>query len=325
MSEIEVGLGTLSASRIGTMNKCGLAFKYQYVNKLPAPYDTGARMFGIAIHDGVDNWYLEQDYKTYALRDCVRERWKDLLPPSIWSGVHDMISLREGCDKVVEEIKATRDVKSPESTKAFLTSDENQAFKEAKNELLLLCDKSSEVRWAKDEDPFKAYSKSLDMADMLQERWRPQPQPLAVEQSFMIDIGDFQVRGRIDQLRQDINLETGELLDPVLLDIKTGRQLFSQMDAFVQAFCYWQALALNPDLPDTNTFVFFNTRTGKEQRGTIDPDRHAALAYRILNGVGRRIAMAQFEPSYGFWCKMCDFNDICASEINLWEGDGVVT
>ena len=253
----------------------------------------------------------------------MKECWELLLPPTIWAMVNQMGELKLATDAVAADIKASRDVKNPEATKAYQTSEEYQSFKEARGEMMAICDSTDEIKWPKDEDPFKAFERSMEVADALQKRWRPQPKPLAVEQAFNITIGDIEVRGRIDQLRQDINLETGELKEPELLDIKTGRQLFSQMDAFVQAFCYWQALQLNDELPNTDTFVFHHARTGKEQRGKIDPVRHTALASTVLNGVGRRIAMAQFEPCYGYWCKMCDFNDICSGEISLWQGDGV--
>lgn len=319
----DVPLTTLSPSRIGTANKCGLAFKYQYVQKLPAPYDSGARMFGNAIHDGVSVWYNERDYRTDSLEACVNEQWERLLPEEIWSEVNELIGLHNATAAVAEYIKLTRPtIKAPMSTKQFLESAEYIAFNERKQGMVALCDKSEVVKWPKDEDPFKAYVKAGQIARDLEQRWRPHPKPLAVEVGFEVVLEGFTVRGRIDQLRQDVDIN-GVLLPPRILDIKTGRQLFSQMDAFLQAFIYYEGVKAIDGLPTTDLFDFLHARSGKVQQGTIDPERHRKLALRILNGVCTRIALAQWEPNYGFWCKSCDFRDVCSSEINLWKDDGL--
>jgi hypothetical protein len=132
------------------------------------------------------------------------------------------------------------------------------------------------------------------------------------------------VRGRIDMFREDYNPSTGEVYRGIV-DIKTGRNPLSQMDAFLQSFIYWKAADEQPDLPKTRDVAFYLTRKDRYQQGQVDPERHGRLASLILNGRARQIAMGQFEPSFGFWCKRCDFQDLCSNEISLWQGeDGLV-
>lgn len=330
-------LTDFSAHRIGIANKCGKAFEFQYVDKLPAPYEAGSLLFGSVIHDGVEEWYgpgprssaNENRHRERDLVEICNQRWEGLLPPKIWEALGEMVALDAECKAVAEAIHLQRpDLKSPSQTKAYMESKAVKSLTEAKQEVLRLCEHSQEIRWPKDEDPFKAYKKVQVIAERLQREWRKQPRPLLVEEPFRLEFQDYVIRGRIDQLREDVNPETGELLEPEIDDIKSGRNSLTQMEAFWQAFIYWKANAIWEHTPDTRRVGFTLVRhvdehgRTKVQRGTIDPKRHERLASKILNGVARRVITAQFEPAYGYWCKRCDFRDHCATEIDLWGAEG---
>jgi hypothetical protein len=156
----------------------------------------------------------------------------------------------------------------------------------------------------------------------MERRWRHLPRPLLVEGSFVLELFGFRVRGRIDALRADPMPPTGEAF-LTIVDYKTGRQPLTQMEAFLQSFIYYSAVEASPDLPTTDRVAFYQARKEPTpwQQGRIDPARHAALASRIFNDRARKIAMAQFAPEPGFWCKSCDFNDLCQREISLWDGE----
>jgi hypothetical protein len=194
-----------------------------------------------------------------------------------------------------------------------------------------MCNSTDEIKWAKDEDPFKAYQRSVAIARRLQNEWKPLPRPLLVEEPFVLDFEGWVLHGRIDQVRQDPDLDTGELLEPQIVDAKTSRQPLSQMEAFTQVYLYYEAVAAMEYAPTTTSVAFALLRHHDErgrtklQEGRIDPKRHRELALSILHGKTRQVLSAQFEPSFGMWCRHCDFRDICAQNIRLWDGDGIIS
>lgn len=326
--EEATALTDFSASRLALAGRCGLAFEYRYVKKLPAPYDRSSMMLGDAIHNGTQDWYELPDdgFKTAELAPLVAAWWEKLMPPSIWKIVSQLLTLEEECAAVEAAVKFQRpELKAPRQTKAYLESEAAQKFAAIREQVVALADVLPDVKWSKTEDPYAAYMKSMVMAREMQARWQPKPRPVVVERPFNVEIAGFKVRGRIDQVRMDPIPATGEV-EPCMVDIKTGQQVMSQMEAFLQSFIYIRACLEDPEIPDTTKIAFYLARKNAYQQGRVDPARHERLASRILHGRARAISSAQFEPSYGFWCKSCDFADLCESEISLWKpgDDGVV-
>lgn len=324
-----VELTDFSASRLGVASRCGLAFEYQYIRQLPAPFDRARTIFGTVVHRGVQLWYGPDeapiDHTGVDLVPLVLAQWQTVLPPVVWEKVLHMRDLDEECEAVAAAVLFKRpQIKSPRTTVEFLNSSAAKAFAEAKTEMLEFCDALEEIKWSKDEDPYKAYRKSAVIAKRIEERWKPLPRPLAVERPFIIEFDGFKLRGAMDQFRVDPAYGTRAAYTGVL-DIKTGTQPLSPMEAFIQMWMYDKAASMMDDLPESHEIAFYLARPDKFQQGRIDPTRHDRLASRVLNGRARQIAMGQFEPSYGHWCKLCDFNDLCAAEIALWEGDGLTT
>lgn len=331
----------LSASRINLAQKCGLAFKYNYIDHLPQPTESAAAIFGSGMHAAVEIWYggsgpITEDnahvHKDLDLVDLMDQQWPDRLPPRIWLFVKELAELDSECDAVASAIQFQRpQLKAPRQTVAFQNSDASKQFQEKKSEMLGMLAKFEEIRWPNDEDPYKAFLKARELAARLQKEWQPLPRPLLVEEPFRLEFEGFVLRGAIDQVRRDPDLITGEMKPPEVNDLKTGRQLMTQMEAFTQAWTYNVAcreIELAPN--DMNDFAFTFARhvdqqgRTKVQRGSIDRKRHDKLALRILNGVGRKIITGQHEPHYGTWCKQCDYKDVCEQELQIWEGDGVL-
>lgn len=336
-------LHDLSPSRIRTAQKCGLAFKYQYIDKLPAASESAAMIFGNVIHYASEQFYggpgpitpdNEHAHKDMDLVDLVRAQWPQLLPEGIWAFVEELIGLDQERIAVANLIKLQRDLKNPMQSKQFLESSEHAAFIAKRKEMVEVCDAFKEITWPKDQDAFAAYQKSEEVARRLEREWKPKPRPLVVEEPFRMEFEGFVVRGQIDQIRRDPDPKTGELKPPSINDIKTGRQLFTQMEAFMQGFLYWAAnhqLSQEVDyVVDTDLVDFIMARhmnqngTTKIQRGKIDPKRHTKLAKTIMNSTANSIISGDTAPHYGMWCKSCDFHEICETEIDLWDGDGVI-
>lgn len=339
----ERDLTDLSVSRITTANRCGLAFEHKYVRKLPTPTGSASAIFGSVIHEGVEEWFggpgpITNDnrdtHKNWELDEIVRQKWPDKLPPTIWDLVQELLLLDIERSAVCAAILMKRPtLKAPMQTKEFLESKAAKEFNEKHLELINICNEFEEIRWSKDENAFQAFQKSLQIAERIQKEWREQPRPFLIEEPFRLEFEGFVLRGAIDSVPQLIDPKTGQLQRRLVRDIKTGKSLMTQMEVFLQAFIYNEAVRqmdydfLDEDIVDFDFFmarhVNPNGRT-KRQAGRIDRERHERLALRILNGVARRIISASFEPHYGFHCKTCDFKDLCEAELSLWSGpDGV--
>lgn len=312
-------LHELSASRIRTVDTCGLKFRYQYVDKIPASSEIAAVLFGNVVHDGVDVWYgpSGDGFKTTSLRQCFHDKWVEYLPKNIWNALERCLALDQELEASAQAILLLRpELKSPRTTKAFLESSTNKLFEDQREELLKRCGAQDGIKWPAHENPIQGYRKSMEIADQMQALWQPLRRPIAVEYPFRLEFEGFSLRGRIDQVRNDPDAN-GQVLNE-LLDIKTGRQLMSQMEAFVQAFIYDEACYQDEALPTPDHVTFWMARFNKAQHGRIDRARHRKMAQGILNSVARRIITADYQPNYGMHCKMCDFKGLCEQEISLW-------
>jgi hypothetical protein len=324
---VGAALTDFSPSRLGVASRCGRAFDFQYIKKLPAPYDKGAMLLGDAVHNGVQAWYelpnegTAQGYQLHDLAPIVCAQWEFLLPPAVWAMVQRMRDLDAECVALAQYIAIKRpQIKAVVQTKEYQSSQQFKDFSEARGVMLEFCDALDEVKWPKDEDPYKAYKLAAAWADNMQKRWQKLPPPLVVEEGFTIEFEGFRLRGRIDAVRVDPLPPHGLALATVV-DYKTGRNPMTPMEAFLQAFIYYKAVEARDDLPTTDRVAFYLTRKDQYQQGRIDPERHARLASMILNGRARQIAMGQFEPSFGFWCKSCDFRDLCERDVSLWSDE----
>lgn len=311
-------LTDLSVSRIKVVDKCGLAFKYNYVDHIPAASESASMLFGNVIHDGVDQWYGTHNHSNLDLAPIFTGLWSKYLPKQIWTATERCLAADKDLEALAEIIKIARPtIKAPRQTKDFLESAEFARFEDLRENMIDKCDAIEEMRWPKDENPLQAYYKSMAIAKQMQLRWQRLPAPLFVEVPFLLKFEGFTIKGRIDQIRQDPN-EQGELRPMELLDIKTGRQPLTQMEAFIQAFLYDEACHTNEDLPEPDHVTFWLARHDRSQDGRIDRERHRRLALRILNNVARTIITGAWEPHYGMWCRQCDYKELCEQEIGLW-------
>lgn len=317
-----------------------LAFDFRYRKKLPTPSDSAASKFGTAIHVGVQEWYggpgpitpenavAHQDQK---LAELIKQQWPELIPPGIWEIVQRLIEFDKECEALASMIVMKRELKAPRQSKDFLSSEVWKDFNDEALHLIEVCDNFNEIHWPRNENAFQAYQKSIAQAYRIESEWKGLPRPLLVEEPFRLELDGYVLRGQVDQVREDPN-PAGEPQPQRVRDIKTGKQLMTQMEAFWQAWIYNEATFLmdyeflKQPIVD---FDFYMTRhVGKDNRikkqeGRIERARHRKLALRILNGVVRNIVNGADEPHYGYHCKQCDFRDLCADEINLWVGDGL--
>jgi hypothetical protein len=318
-----VDLPDLSPTRVSVANTCGLQYKYQYVDRIPDPVEGAAAILGNVIHDSLEQWYQGHELDQYAHRgrslvSLVKARWPQVLPTEVWAYTNKV--LRADADLVAAEealLMIRPALKSPRTTKAIQESQEYLKWQDAKTELFAATQREEGISWPGDEDPYRAYLRSIEWAENMERMWRHKPAPVAVERPFRIEVEGVAIKGRLDQFRRDPDPQTGEVVND-LVDVKTGRKPLTQMVAFLQAWAYWTAILRDPTLPDPDQVSFYLTRKNQNQRGIIEPERHDPLALRILRGVLERIGREQFEPHYGHHCAQCDFRSLCEQEISLW-------
>lgn len=310
----------LSVSAVKLADKCSLAWDYRYIKKIPSPVEAAAKMFGTVVHNGLESWYGDEgsdNHKKTQLSSYVHNGWFDQLPMDIGIALRHCIAAERDQASFVQALLLTRpELKSPRTTKAFLQSQEYKRFEGCRDELLAAATKCEDVRWPKDENAFQAYQKSIAIAKQLQDRWERHPRPLVVEKEFIAEFAGVEVWGRIDQIRADPNPDGEVHIEG--LDVKTGRRLMTQMDAFLQAFLYNEACYLDPTLPMPEYWTFWMARHNKPQHGQIDRERHGKLAQRILHRVLEQIGSGTPAPHYGMWCDSCDYKSLCEQEISIW-------
>lgn len=312
--------GHLSVSSVKLADKCSLAHHYRYVDRIPAPEEAAAKVFGTVVHIGLEKWYGDpgtENHRTTNMRDYVHREWFEHLPQDIAIPLRHCLEAERGLCDLEQLIGISRpDIKQPRATKDFMSSPQYKRFEDARDALLAAQSKCKDMRWPKDENAYQAHQKSMVIANQLQGRWQHLPRPIVIEQEFLIEFAGVEVKGRIDQIRQDPTPEGQAQTEG--LDLKTGRNAMTQMDAFLQAFLYNEACIQDPGLPVPDYWTFLMARLNKPQHGKIDRDRHAKLAERIFKRVVKQIADDDYAPHYGMWCSSCDFRTLCEQEINMW-------
>jgi len=321
----------LSVSQVKIADSCSLKWRYKYVDQLPAPEEAATKVFGTVVHLGIEHWYgPEEDedaFRQRTMRNYVHDLWFEHLPMDVGIALRKCIEAEKGQVELEQALLLVRPtLKSPRTTKAFEESDQKRVFEDARDQLLRAADKCEDMRWPKDENAFQAYQKSMFIANQLEERWKRRPRPLVIEKEFHIEFAGIEIRGRIDQIRAD-PFPNGQIHTEGV-DVKTGRQLMTQMDAFLQAFLYNEACYQDPFLAQflPEWWIFWMARHNKPQRGVIDRERHGRIAKRILERVRNQIQRNDYAPQYSQLCSWCDYRGLCEKELSLWPAgtDGVV-
>jgi DNA helicase-2/ATP-dependent DNA helicase PcrA len=131
------------------------------------------------------------------------------------------------------------------------------------------------------------------------------PHPLFLEKDFMLKVGQFGVRGKIDR----IDLVEGEK-GVEIVDYKTGKPKEKlEADDKRQLLLYQIAVTRLMGLePKKLTFKYL--RDGSEV-SFVGTEKDIAKFEGGLEEQMTDIRSADFTPTPGMHCKYCDFKDIC--------------
>jgi putative RecB family exonuclease len=145
-----------------------------------------------------------------------------------------------------------------------------------------------------------------------------EPVPIAVEESFEVDLADpitgelfdLKLRGRIDLL------EKGELL----VDVKTAGRAFDcrGLERHLQLSVYaLSSYLLRHRIPKLRLDVLLKTKTPRfERMETARTVEDLAWTAHLIRGVAGSIASGQFHPNPGWICGECEYFAHCQA----WRG-----
>ncbi len=168
------------------------------------------------------------------------------------------------------------------------------------------------------------------------------PPGITLEQSFVLDLGDVELEGRIDQINPLGGVRSGARqgsmtanrtrdlfgveqhpADPEaagtkpappglveLIDYKTGRPR-SEKDASKSLQLSVYALAAKRELGMEPVKLSFYNLTNNEPVSTIRTTKNLERAEDQIHEVAEKIRELKFDPKPGFGCKYCDFMAIC--------------
>jgi DNA helicase-2/ATP-dependent DNA helicase PcrA len=127
------------------------------------------------------------------------------------------------------------------------------------------------------------------------------------EQSFMVELGDVVLEGRIDQInplgsRHDREVE--------LVDYKTGRPR-SQKDADKSLQLSIYALAARRQWNLHPARLTFYNLTNNEPVSTVRTGKDLERVVQDIGAVAAEIRQLRLAPNPGFACKFCDYVPIC--------------
>ena len=150
-----------------------------------------------------------------------------------------------------------------------------------------------------------------EMLERFYDRFAHRPPPLAVELAFEMPWGDSTLVGFIDRVDEgDAGL--------IVTDYKTGRRKPSSREAASDLHFTVYALAARHALgQNVERLEFLCLRDG----ATVATTRSEPESERLLGATRicaeRTLQEGEFSPRPGFWCRFCDYRELCAAEGGL--------
>ena len=134
------------------------------------------------------------------------------------------------------------------------------------------------------------------------------PPPLLLEFPFEVKVGEHVLFGILDRVD-----ECGEGL--AVTDYKSGSRKPSPRDAQsdLPLTVYAHAVQTMFGLPVARV-AFHHLRDGLDICGTREEKDFRHLTQEVVPAVAKGVTARRFAPKPGFWCRMCDFRELCQAE-----------
>lgn len=146
-------------------------------------------------------------------------------------------------------------------------------------------------------------------------RYAHRPPPLAVELAFEIPFGERTLVGFIDRVEE----ENGGL---VVVDYKTGKRKPTPREASEDLQLTVYALAVRETLgQDAVRVEFHSLRDGSAITSQRDETALACLLGEVRAFAENALAQGTFPPCPGYYCRFCDYRELCEAETLAKRGD----
>ena len=133
------------------------------------------------------------------------------------------------------------------------------------------------------------------------------PAPLLVELAFEIHFEDFILCGIVDRVDEG----EGGLL---VTDYKSGRKMApEQVETDWQLCIYAYAVERIFEEPVQRVQLRY-LKDGSLQSSVRGQDDFRQLTEGVLPHVTHKVEQGEFEPTSGYWCRWCDYRELCATE-----------
>lgn len=131
--------------------------------------------------------------------------------------------------------------------------------------------------------------------------------PLLVEMPFEVMAGDYRICGVIDRIDRG---ETGL----IVTDFKSGRKAAKgEIERDLQLTLYAYAAEQVLGLP-VETVAWHFLKDGTVLRETRTPEQCADLIENLLPHVAMAVERGEFDLRPGYWCRWCDYREVCRAE-----------
>lgn len=224
----------VSASRIGALAQCGVAFKLKYVEKMPEEASGSAALFGSVVHKALEDWAPNRDQDLTAL---MRQAWLSVTEGTTVRsaiGEYQALSVRAiQQEHAIREAwrKRGKESKAPRRTKEWKDSEIGRETAACFARWAEKLETGSPWRFNEYDPLFNLYDESLVLSKRYAARWGHLPNALYTEFGFEIPWRGFTLVGYIDTIELLVEREVGAPLAFGVGDYKTyGRAPAKQKD-----------------------------------------------------------------------------------------------
>lgn len=218
----------VSPSRINSFLACGVAFKMNYIDRLPAQKSGSAALFGSICHLALERWAPDRSKN---LEIVMRQAWRDYTindHPVIYQFLKQYVNLSAEALAKEQEIRDKwarmgKESKAPRMTKDWKESAIGKKLRSLQEEWFPKLEAGSFFRFS-EYDPLPAlYDESMLIAQRYERRYHRNPAPLMTEFHLSERWRGFTFDAYIDNV-EPVYDEDGTLIALIVLDYKTYRQ-----------------------------------------------------------------------------------------------------
>lgn len=218
----------VSASRVGSLMKCGIAFKLQYLDGVPEEVNGSASLFGNVVHKALEWWATD---RTQDLLPLMRAAWTDETKgTAVYHFLEAYAPISAKITRAQHDCAVAFEKRTKKPSKAITMSGEWKRHP-VKNQLdrlfatwLPKLEAGSPWRFTEYDPLPSLYNESLILSRRYQQLWEHLPPALHTEFRFEENWRGFTLRGYVDAIEPLLDKDTGEIRAIGVTDYKTYKK-----------------------------------------------------------------------------------------------------